>query len=42
MLLLKKTSLTGPFVETWTHGFNDLADHVKDFAPEKVVGCHLG
>ena len=24
------------FVESWTYGFDDLADHVKDFTPEKV------
>ena len=24
------------FVETWAHGFDDLADHVMDFTPEKV------
>ena len=24
------------FVENWTHGFNDLANHVKAFSPEKI------
>jgi anaerobic selenocysteine-containing dehydrogenase len=25
------------FVKLWTHGFEQLADHVKDFTPEKVA-----
>ncbi len=27
-----------PFVEKWTHGFDELAEHVKKYTPEKVAG----
>ena len=36
-VIIEENLFDRPFVETWTHGFNDLADHVKDFAPEKVA-----
>jgi len=35
-VMIEEELFDGPFVETWTHGFDDLARHVKDFAPENV------
>ena len=35
-VIIEENLFDRPFVETWTHGFDDLARHVMDYAPEKV------
>jgi anaerobic selenocysteine-containing dehydrogenase len=35
-VIIEENLFDRPFVETWTHGFEDLAGHVKAYAPEKV------
>ena len=35
-VIIEENLFNRPFVKTWTHGFDDLAGHVKNFAPEKV------
>jgi len=35
-VIIEENLFNRPFVKTWTRGFDDLAGHVKDFAPEKV------
>ena len=37
-VIIEENLYDRPFVETWTHGFDDLARHVMDYAPEKVAG----
>ncbi len=35
-VLIKEDLYDHDFVETWTHGFDDLAAYVRDFTPQKV------
>ena len=35
-VIIEENLFDKPFVETWTHGFDDLAVHIKGFTPEKV------
>ena len=36
-VIIEENLFDRTFVETWTHGFDDLARHVMDYAPEKVA-----
>ena len=35
-VIIEETLYDKDFVEKWTHGFDDLADHVRKYTPEKV------
>jgi len=35
-VIIEENLFDKPFVEAWTHGFDDLVIHVKGFTPEKV------
>jgi anaerobic selenocysteine-containing dehydrogenase len=35
-VIIEETLYDTAFVEKWAHGFNDLADHVKKYTPERV------
>jgi len=35
-VIIEENLFDKPFVEAWTHGFDDLAVHIKGFTPEKV------
>jgi len=37
-VIIEESLYDREFVEKWTHGFEDLAEHVKQYTPEKVSG----
>jgi len=37
-VIIEESLYDKDFVEKWTHGFDELADHVKKYTPEKVSG----
>jgi len=36
-VIIAESSFDEAFVQNWTHGFDELADHVKSFTPEKMA-----